>query len=352
MWLIVGAGSAGSVTGRTPFSGRSADWPCHGRGIRTRPRPIHGWRTQISNGSCGCRSALPGSVGTALPDDPDRRSQAPGADHAGLGGWAARGAVNGRLFLPWSTQRIFDGWGLPGLGGGVGTYCRTFVLSRLTWTSAPLCMAPDGPIIVRRISEFDGCTAAFVRAAGEAGCRWVDDLNGATLEQVRLADGRPARYRSTSTAETRSGPWRRLPGAPRWAVRTSPLLTNTRVGPRAHGPQAGRSECDCGWGPTGCHRSHPLIGSCCAQGAIGSAHPADAVPASGPQGVLQTRGGYRVVGGPGPLVWRAWTTRNFVIAGGTGPTSHGLPPLERRCSAPTVGLEIRPYTAGFGRHGQ
>ncbi len=40
----------------------------------------------------------------------------------------------------------------------------------------------DGPILVRRVNEFDGCTASFVNAATETGYPWVPDLNGATPE--------------------------------------------------------------------------------------------------------------------------------------------------------------------------
>jgi choline dehydrogenase-like flavoprotein len=40
----------------------------------------------------------------------------------------------------------------------------------------------SGPIVVRRVGEFDGCTASFVEAALDAGYRWVHDLNGATPE--------------------------------------------------------------------------------------------------------------------------------------------------------------------------
>ena len=36
----------------------------------------------------------------------------------------------------------------------------------------------DGPILVRRVAEFDGCTESFVRAVGDAGYRWISDLNG------------------------------------------------------------------------------------------------------------------------------------------------------------------------------
>ena len=41
----------------------------------------------------------------------------------------------------------------------------------------------DGPILVRRVNEFDGCTASFVQAASEIGYPWVADLNGASPEQ-------------------------------------------------------------------------------------------------------------------------------------------------------------------------
>ncbi|MGV0802270.1 mycofactocin system GMC family oxidoreductase MftG, partial [Mycolicibacterium elephantis] len=46
----------------------------------------------------------------------------------------------------------------------------------------------NGPISVRRIAEFDGCTASFVDAATSAGHPWIPDLNGSTAEDP-LPDG-------------------------------------------------------------------------------------------------------------------------------------------------------------------
>ena len=51
----------------------------------------------------------------------------------------------------------------------------------------------DGPILVRRVSEFDGCTASFVKSATDAGFDWINDLNGATSGAHLLLAS--ARYR-------------------------------------------------------------------------------------------------------------------------------------------------------------
>ena len=59
--------------------------------------------------------------------------------------------------------------------------------SRTISTSSDRCTVDDGPILVRRVAEFDGCTASFVDAATEMGYPWVADLNGASDGQAVAA---------------------------------------------------------------------------------------------------------------------------------------------------------------------
>jgi predicted dehydrogenase (TIGR03970 family) len=195
----------------------------------------------------------------------------------------------------------------------------------------------DGPISVRRVAEFDGCTAAFVRAVGEAGYRWVDDLNGATLDDP-LPTGIGA-VPLNINGGTRVGPG----GAylqPAMARTNLTLLTNTRVGRvRINGGRAVGVDCV---GPDGAIdlTADRIVLSA---GAIGSAHLL-MLSGVGPQNVLRAAGvpvvadlavGVACVDHPEwvlPVDWSA---------------SHGLPPLEA-VLATDSGLEIRPYTAGFG----
>src|SRR5262249_2801022 len=87
-----------------------------------------------------------------------------------------------------------------------------------------------GPILVRRISEFDGCTASFVRSAGEAGYRWIEDLNGATRDEplptgvgavpLNINGGAPGGPRAR-VPEARDGPRQPHP-ADQYAGQTDP----------------------------------------------------------------------------------------------------------------------------------
>ncbi len=88
------------------------------------------------------------------------------------------GAVNGGYFCRASAED-FDGWATCRAGRGP-TCCRISWRSRTTSTSSARCTVIDGPILVRRVAEFDGCTASFVDAATEMGYPWVADLNGAS----------------------------------------------------------------------------------------------------------------------------------------------------------------------------
>ncbi|MDT5184354.1 MAG: choline dehydrogenase [Mycobacterium sp.] len=327
--LIVGAGSAGSVLAER----LSADPRCRVTVVESGPGPSDPRvRAQISNGlrlPIGTASSVVRRYPTTLTDDPQRRAQIMRGSVVG-----GSGAVNGGYFCR-GLPTDFDGWGLPGWA-----WAEVLPHFRAIETdvdfNTPL-HGSDGPIIVRRVSEFDGCTAAFVRAAGEAGYRWVDDLNGATLEEP-LPTGVGA-VPLNINGGTRVGPG----GAylePAMGRTNLTLLTNTRVG-RVR-TAAGRAVgVDC-VGPDG---AIDLTGDqivLCA-GAIGSAHVL-MLSGVGPQGVLQTAGvpvvadlpvGVACVDHPEWVLPVDWSE------------SHGLPPLEAVLTT-SDGLEIRPYTAGFG----
>jgi predicted dehydrogenase (TIGR03970 family) len=327
--LIVGAGSAGSVLAER----LSADPRCRVTVVESGPGPsdprVH---TQISNGlrlPIGTASSVVRRYPTTLTDDPERQAQIMRGSVVG-----GSGAVNGGYFCR-GLPTDFDGWGLPGW-----TWADVLPHFRAIETdvdfNTPL-HGSDGPIIVRRVAEFDGCTAAFVRAAGEAGYRWVDDLNGATLEEP-LPTGVGA-VPLNINGGTRVGPG----GAylePAMARTNLTLLTNTRVGRvRTAGGRAVGVDCV---GPDG---AIDLTGDrivLCA-GAIGSAHLL-MLSGVGPQGVLQAAGvpvvadlpvGVACVDHPEWVLPVDWSE------------SHGLPPLEAVLTT-SDGLEIRPYTAGFG----
>ncbi len=195
----------------------------------------------------------------------------------------------------------------------------------------------DGPISVRRVAEFDGCTAAFVRAAGEAGYRWVDDLNGATLDDP-LPTGIGA-VPLNINGGTRVGPG----GAylrPAMARTNLTLLTNTRVGRvRISGGRAVGVDCV---GPDGAIdlTADRIVLSA---GAIGSAHLL-MLSGIGPQSVLRAAGVPVVADLP---VGVASADHPEWVLPVDWSASHGLPPLEAVLTTDS-GLEIRPYTAGFG----
>ena len=90
------------------------------------------------------------------------------------------GAVNGGYFCR-ACRRTSTGGRLPG-------WSWTDVLPHFRAIENDLDFAgplhgSDGPILVRRVSEFDGCTASFVEAAKAMGYPWVADLNGATSDE-------------------------------------------------------------------------------------------------------------------------------------------------------------------------
>ena len=326
--LIVGAGSAGSVLAER----LSADPQCRVTVVEAGPGPSDPRvRTQISDGlrlPMGTASSVVRRYPTTLTDDPKRWAQI--MRGAVVGG---SGAVNGGYFCR-GLPTDFDGWGLPDW-----TWADVLPHFRAIETDVdfdtPL-HGSDGPILVRRVSEFDGCTASFVRSAGEAGYRWIDDLNGATLEEP-LSTGVGA-VPPNIDGGTRVGPG----GAylqPAMDRINLTLLTNTRAGRvRMAGGRAVGVECFGTDGAIDLTADRIVLSA----GAIGSAHLL-MLSGIGPESVLQPAGVSVVADLP---VGSACMDHPEWVLPVDWSASHGLPPLEAVLTTST--LEIRPYTAGFG----
>lgn len=327
--LIVGAGSAGSVLAER----LSADLSCRvtvleaGPGLSD-PRV----RNQISDGfrlPVGAASSVVRRYPTTLTDTPERHAQL--MRGAVVGG---SGAVNGGYFCR-GLPADFDGWGLSDW-----TWAKVLPHFRAIETDldfdGPLHGA-DGPILVQRVSEFDGCTAAFVGAAADAGFGWIPDLNGSTPE-LPVPPG-VGRVPLNINGGTRVGPG----GAYLQPAMHRPnlaVLPGTRARQvRIVGGRASGVACVGPDGPVFLTADRIVL---CA-GAIGSAHLL-MLSGVGPQARLRELGiavtadlpvGAATVDHPEWVLPVAWSE------------THGQPPLEA-ILATSDGLEIRPYTAGFG----
>ncbi|MBP1819555.1 putative dehydrogenase (TIGR03970 family) [Mycobacterium sp. OAE908] len=326
--LIVGAGSAGSVLAER----LSADPQCQVTVVEAGPTPSDPRvLAQITDGlrlPIGTASSVVRRYPTTLTDEPKRHAQI--MRGAVVGG---SGAVNGGYFCR-GLPTDFNGWGLPG-------WTWEDVLPHFRAIETDLDFdtpvhGSDGPILVRRVSEFDGCTASFVQAAGQAGYRWIDDLNGATSDGA-LPPGVGA-VPLNINGGTRVGPG----GAylkPAVGRTNLTLLTNTRVTRvRFAGDTAIGVECV---GPDGVSvlSADRIVLSA---GAIGSAHLM-MLSGIGPQSALRAAGVPVLADLP---VGAACVDHPEWVLPVNWSESHGLPPLEAVLT--TEDLEIRPYTAGFG----
>ena len=326
--MIVGAGSAGSVLAER----LSADSSCRVTVVESGPGPSDPRvRSQITDGlrlPIGDASSVVRRYPTTLTDNPKRPAQI--MRGAVVGG---SGAVNGGYFCH-GLPSDFDGWGLPGwTWADVMPHFRA-IETDLDFDNA--AHGSDGPILVRRVSEFDGCTASFVRSATDAGFDWISDLNGGTSAASSPGVGAVP---LNINGGTRVGPG----GAylqPAIDRTNLTLLTNTRArGIRIDSGKAVGVECI---GPDG---SVDLAADrivLCA-GAIGSAHLL-MLSGIGPQRMLRSAGVEVVADLP---VGAAFVDHPEWVLPVDWSASHGLPPLEAVLTT-SDGLEIRPYTAGFG----
>jgi choline dehydrogenase len=326
--LIVGAGSAGSVLAER----LSVDPQCRVTVVEAGPGPSDSRvRTQISDGlrlPIGDASSVVRRYPTTLTDDPKRQAQIMRGSVVG-----GSGAVNGGYFCR-GLPTDFDGWRLPG-------WTWADVLPHFQAIETDLDFetelhGSDGPIIVRRVSEFDGCTASFVRSVGEAGYQWITDLNGATLDEP-LPTGVGA-VPLNINGGTRVGPG----GAylqPAMNRANLTLLTNTRARRiRTNGGRAIGVDCIAPDGDTHLTADRIVLSA----GAIGSAHLL-MLSGVGPQQMLRAAGVPVVADLP---VGAASVDHPEWVLPVNWSATHGLPPLEAVLT--TDVLEIRPYTAGFG----
>ncbi|MEH3141654.1 MAG: mycofactocin system GMC family oxidoreductase MftG [Mycobacterium kyogaense] len=327
--LIIGAGSAGSVLAER----LSADESCSVTVVEAGPSPGDPRvRRQITDAlrlPLGEASGVVRRYSAVLTEAPRRIAEI--MRGAVVGG---SGAVNGGYFCRALPSDI-DGWALSG-------WAWTDVLGHFVAIERDLDFTGElhgdsGPITVRRVAEFDGCTASFVRSALDAGFARVDDLNGST-PQAPVPPGVGAVPLNIDRG-TRVGPG----GAflePAMQRPNLTVLTDTRVvrllfdGGRAVG-----AECVGPDGPVVLHADRVVVSA----GAIGSAHllmlsgigPASASSRLGVPVVADLPVGVDTVDHPEWVLPVSW------------PATHGLPPLEAVLTT-AEGIEIRPYTAGFG----
>jgi len=327
--LIVGAGSAGSVLAER----LSVDSSRRVTVIEAGPGPSDpSVLTQITDGlrlPIGAASSVVRRYATTLTDDPERHAQI--MRGAVVGG---SGAVNGGYFCR-GLPSDFDGWGLPG-------WAWSDVLPHFLAIETDLDFGGplhgrDGPIQVQRVAEFDGCTATFVDAAERAGYRRVDDLNGSAPDAPLPSGVGPVPL--NINGGTRVGPGGAFlkPAMDRAGLT---VLTDTRatririvdgraVGVHCVGPD----------GPVDVTADRIVLSA----GAIGSAHllmlsgvgPRQTLSAAGVPVVADLPVGVATADHPEWVLPVDWSE------------THGLPPLEAVLTTDD-GLEIRPYTAGFG----
>ncbi|GAC1399884.1 MAG: mycofactocin system GMC family oxidoreductase MftG [Mycobacterium sp.] len=288
--------------------------------------------TQISNGlrlPIGTASSVVQRYPTTLTDNPERHAQI--MRGAVVGG---SGAVNGGYFCR-GLPSDFDGWGVAGW-----TWAEVLPHFRAIETDLdfenPL-HGSDGPIVVQRMAEFNGCTAAFIAAATEAGFDWVADLNGSTSAAPLHPGVGPVPLNINGGSRVGPGGAYLRPALERTNVT---LLANTRVN-RVRIEKNRAVSVDC-VGPEGYVNLAADRIILCA-GAIGSAHLL-MLSGVGPQDVLQAVGIPVVADLP---VGTSTSDHPEWVLPADWSETHGQPPLEAVLTT-ADGLEIRPYTAGFG----
>ncbi|OLP01744.1 glucose-methanol-choline oxidoreductase [Mycolicibacterium porcinum] len=323
--LIVGAGSAGSILAER----LSSDPRCNVTVVEAGPAPsdprVAAQITDALRLPIGAASSVVRHFASVLTENPPRHTEIIRGSVVG-----GSGAVNGGYFCR-GLPTDFDAWAVPGWGwSDVLPHFRA-IETDLDFDTT--LHGGRGPITVRRVREFDGCTASFVDAATESGFGWIEDLNGSDAG-VALPEGVGA-VPLNINGGTRVGPG---------GAYLKPALERTnlevRTDTRVHrvlfrGNRAVGVRCD-----DGSVLSADRIVLC--SGAIGSAHLL-LLSGVGPPSDLEAHG-VEVVAGL-PVGRHTVDHPEWVIPVSWVPT-HDLPPLEAVLTT-ADGIEIRPYTAGF-----
>lgn len=284
---------------------------------------------QISDGlrlPIGAASSVVHRYETSLTTNPERTTVI--MRGAVVGG---SGAVNGGYFCR-GLRTDFDAWGLPGWGWD-DVLPHFLAIENDVDFDGPL-HGSDGPMIIRRVTEFEIGAGAFIDAARDLGYGWIDDLNGAAAGAVGVGA-----VPLNIDRGTRVGPGGAFLGRATGRTNLSVLDRTRVVRVRLDRGRAVGVECVGPDGPVELTADRIVL-SC---GAIGSAHllqisgigPAAVLSAAGVPVLVDLSVGTRCVDHPEWVLPVDW------------PAAPGRPPLEAVLTT-SDGLEIRPYTTGFG----
>jgi predicted dehydrogenase (TIGR03970 family) len=243
------------------------------------------------------------------------------------------GAVNGGYFCR-GLPDDFDSWHVPGWGWGDVLPHFLAIETDLDF-DGPL-HGSGGPMVIRRVAEFDEGAASFVGAARELGFDWIADLNGSTAGEPLPAGVGPVPL--NIDGGTRVGPGGAFLGP---ALRRPNLsvLEKTHVARiRIKGGRAIGVECR---GPAG-QDYLPADRIVLSAGAIGSAQLL-MLSGIGPAATLSSVGVGVLV--DLPVGTRSADHPEWVLPV-NWPAAPGRPPLEAVLTT-SDGLEIKSYTTGF-----
>jgi len=263
---------------------------------------------------------------TTLTDAPVRHAVIMGG--AVVGG---SGAVNGGYFCR-GLPTDFDAWNLRGWTWA-DVLPHFLAIETDVDFDGPL-HGSNGPMVIRRVTEFEEGAAAFIAAARELGYAWIDDLNGADAALPGVGA-----VPLNINGGTRVGPGGAFLG-PAVGRPNLTVLEKTRVvGIRIVDGRASGVECIGPSGPELLEADRIVLSA----GAIGSAHllmlsgigPASALRSVGVPVRADLPVGARCADHPEWVLPVNW------------PAAPGRPPLEAVLTT-SDGLELRSYTTGFG----
>jgi predicted dehydrogenase (TIGR03970 family) len=244
------------------------------------------------------------------------------------------GAVNGGYFCR-GLPVDFDAWNMPGWSWDEVLPHFVAIENDADFTG-PL-HGYDGPMIIRRVGEFDKGATSFVGAARDLGYGWVPDLNGTTAGHP-LPAGISA-VPLNIDGDTRVGPGAAFLGPALGRPNLEVLEKMRAIRIRIAGGRAVGVECDGPSGQTYLTADRIVLSA----GAIGSAQllmlsgvgPAPTLTAVGVKVLVDLPVGTRSVDHPEWVLPVNW------------PPADGRPPLEAVLTT-SDGLEIKCYTTGFG----